>query len=551
VDEALLPGRAVSRAVLAAQIAGLAALYFAAGRLGLSLAQVHSSASAVWPPTGLSIAALLLLGRGAWPGVFLGALAVNWTNSGNPWSSLGIALGNTLEGALGAVLVARFAGGRGFYRRAWDVFRFALVAGAVSPLVSATVGLASLQLLGGESTRLFGPVWATWYLGDAMGALTVAPFLLVWGDGWAGEGALRPSWSGRRVLEAAFLALSVLAVGWFVFGASVEPGGRGRPLTFLCMPSLVWAAFRFDARVVTTAALGFSSLAIAGTMHGLGAFTGASVNDSLLTLQAFLGVVSITALAVSAVVSEYRRTQAELRQLSIELRRSNEDLEQFAAIASHDLQEPLRMVTSYLQLLQKRAGRLAPDAEECIGFAVDGARRMRQLLDGLLSYARLESTPQFAPVDSGSALARALRNLAVALEETGATVSHGLLPRVQGDEPQLVQLFQNLVGNALKFTRRDAPARVHVEAREEGEEWCFSVRDNGIGIETQFRERIFVMFSRIHPPDEYTGTGVGLAICKKIVERHHGRIWVESLNDGGSAFLFTLPRAIDDPRSLS
>ncbi len=226
----------------------------------------------------------------------------------------------------------------------------------------------------------------------------------------------------------------------------------------------------------------------------------------------------------------------------MELARSNSELEQFAYVASHDLQEPLRMVASYMQLLERRyKGKLDQDADEFIGYAVDGAGRMQRLINDLLGYSRLGTHGQaFTSISSQAALDQALDNLGVSLQESQAKVTHDPLPEVKGDQAQLVQLFQNLVGNAVKFHARKAP-RVHVSAVPNDKEWVFSVRDNGIGIDPQYAERIFIIFQRLHDRSQYTGTGIGLAICKKIVQRHGGRIWVESEPGKGATFYFTLP----------
>ena len=224
-----------------------------------------------------------------------------------------------------------------------------------------------------------------------------------------------------------------------------------------------------------------------------------------------------------------------------ELRRSNADLEQFAYVASHDLQEPLRMVASYMQLLDRRYGdKLGQDAQDFIGFAVDGAQRMQRLIDDLLAYSRIgiRGVP-FEPTDSEVAFNRAMGNLEVSIEETGADVTHEPLPTVIGDSGQLVQLFQNLIGNGIKFSGSDVP-EVRVDAVPVEAGWQFSVSDNGIGIDSQYSERIFELFRRLHGRDEYPGTGIGLAICKKIVQRHGGTISVASEPGMGSTFYFTL-----------
>jgi signal transduction histidine kinase len=250
----------------------------------------------------------------------------------------------------------------------------------------------------------------------------------------------------------------------------------------------------------------------------------------------FSALGSQAAVAIhNAQLHEQIRSQAE------KLARSNTELEQFAYVASHDLQEPLRMITGYTTLLARRyAGRLDRDADEFIAYAVNGAKRMQELIEDLLSYCRLgRNGKPFSASACEAILARALASLKLAIEESGATVTHDPLPSVMGDATQLSQLFQNIIGNALKYRTSKAP-EVHISCRREEANWVFSVKDNGIGIDPRFTEKLFVIFQRLHTRDEYPGTGLGLAICKKIVERHGGRIWVESELGNGAAFYFTI-----------
>ncbi|MBM3889996.1 MAG: response regulator [Verrucomicrobia bacterium] len=231
-----------------------------------------------------------------------------------------------------------------------------------------------------------------------------------------------------------------------------------------------------------------------------------------------------------------------------ELARSNAELQQFAYVASHDLQEPLRMITSYLDLLEGRyKGKLDESADDFIHFAVDGARRMSRLINDLLTYARVDTHGKpLVPTDGDRALEAALANLQIAIAEAHAAVTHDPMPTVKADEGQLVQLFQNLIGNGIKFHKKTEPPHVHVAAGRSGNEWTFSVRDNGIGIVAAQIPRMFQIFQRLHTRDEYPGTGIGLAVCKKIVERHGGRIWLESEAGRGTTFFFSLP-ACEEP----
>lgn len=232
----------------------------------------------------------------------------------------------------------------------------------------------------------------------------------------------------------------------------------------------------------------------------------------------------------------------EKKRAEEELKRSNENLEQFAYVASHDLQEPLRMMASYSELLERRyKGRLDTDADEFIGYIVDGAKRLQRLIHDLLAYSRVgRADIRFELIDCNSILGKVKSVMSRSIEEKKASISNDKLPNVMGNESNFFQLFQNLIGNAIKF-HGEEPPRVHIGASMQSDEWVFSVKDNGIGIEPEYNERIFLIFQRLHGRDKYPGTGIGLSICKKIVETQGGRIWVESELGKGSVFYFTVP----------
>jgi signal transduction histidine kinase len=242
-----------------------------------------------------------------------------------------------------------------------------------------------------------------------------------------------------------------------------------------------------------------------------------------------------------------KKLREDHRRLLEDLARSNRDLEQFAYVASHDLQEPLRMVAAYTQLLAERyQGKLDENADKYIHYAVDGATRMQRLVQDLLAFSRVgRRAAERRKVDCRVVLATALQNLQTAIEESGARIEHGDLPTVTAEAAELMQLFQNLVGNAIKFRGSDPP-RIRVTAEKAGREWIFSVADNGLGIAPEHAEMIFVIFKRLHTRSEYPGNGIGLSICKKIVEQQGGRIWVESVPGQGATFRFSLPTKIRD-----
>ncbi len=247
-------------------------------------------------------------------------------------------------------------------------------------------------------------------------------------------------------------------------------------------------------------------------------------------------------------ISDRKHKEIELQNQKQDLARSNAELQQFAYIASHDLQEPLRMITSYLELLERRyKGQLDEKANKFIAYAVDGAARLQTLINDLLTYSRVGSRGQDLEfVDCEKVLQNVLLNLQMAIEQSNATITHTPLPQVNADPSQLTQLFQNLISNALKF-RQEAAPQIHIAVQGTDDKWLFSVQDNGIGMEVQYLDRIFIIFQRLHSKTEYPGTGIGLAVCKKIVEQHGGTLWVDSQPGRGSTFHFTLPNLAGTP----
>jgi diguanylate cyclase (GGDEF)-like protein len=287
-------------------IAGLGVIYFVAAKLGLQLAFVYPSASSVWPGTGIALAAILLCGYRVWPAIFLGAFLANVTTAGSVATSLGIALGNTLEGLIGARFLFHFAKGHRVFDRARDIFKFVFLAAILSTVVSATMGVVSLSMGNFIQPKDFGPVWFTWWLGDTIGSLLLTPVLVLWSIN------LRVQWSVREVSERAlFLALFVL-VNLIVFGGLVPLSRENYPLEFLCVPFFIWTAFRFGQRETAAAVVVMSTIAIWGTLHGNGPFAKRNSEESLLLLQSFMGVKSVMSLVLAALVAEYRRVETQL-----------------------------------------------------------------------------------------------------------------------------------------------------------------------------------------------------------------------------------------------
>ena len=291
-------------------LAAICAAYVVAGKLGLRLAFVNPSATPVWAPTGIALAALLVVGYEAWPAILLGAFIVNITTAGSTATSASIAAGNTLEGLVGAYLVNRFARGRRACERARDAFTFAALAGLAST-ASATVGVVSLSLAGFARWEDFGPIWSTWWTGDAVGAVVIAPAVLL----WAAHPRVR--WTRPQALEAAALLIGLLVVGLAAFGGVFPWRDRHYPLEFLSVPLLLWAAFRFEQREAATVVVLLSGIAIWGTLRGYGPFARPSYNESLLLLQAFQAVSAVMTLVLAAVVAERKGAEGLLRKLAV------------------------------------------------------------------------------------------------------------------------------------------------------------------------------------------------------------------------------------------
>jgi signal transduction histidine kinase len=520
----------------AASLVIIGGIYFVAGKLGLTLASIHPSASAIWPGTGIALAALLVLGTRIWPAIFIGAFLVNATTAGSLVTSLGIALGNTLEGVVGAMLVNRFAGGRDPFVHAPDTFRYAGLV-AMACMVSASVGFLSLVATEFAQWTDFGPIWLTWWLGDLGGALVVAPFLLL----WSRDRSIHVS--RKRAVEAAALLACLVIVGWIVF-RWVSPLSLGISLMFLCVPPLMWAAYRFDQRMGATALLILAAIAVGGTLGRFGLSRPSELNQSLLVLQVFLGLKAVTTLVLAAVVAERRRVTRAVQATSDQLREAVAQLEAFNHAISHDLRSPIGTMLHYAVIIKEDYGTQIGEAGvhmlQRIEAAADSAV---QLLDQLVQVAWAGSEHQDQDVVDMTALARE----AYAEVVTGGQNVRGVrfdlteLPSTTGSAALLGRIFPNLLSNSFKYTRDREHPHIEVRGMPGRFENTYTVTDNGIGFDPAESDSLFEPFRRLSGARRFEGSGLGLAIAAKIVHKHGGRIWAESDGSSWARFSFTLP----------
>lgn len=572
--------------------------YFVAACFGLALAFEKSNASPVWPPSGIAFAATLIFGLRVWPGIAAGALAANIVvfarnEAGPPASlvaaSLLIAAGNTLEAVSGALLARRLFASRDPFESARDVFKLVLAA-LLMCLVSAAIGPVSICALGLAPWSALRTIWVTWWLGDVAGVIILTPLLVSLHKRSPSD---RAEQRGSRLLEASALIGTLALVGSAVF-LGLSGSGPARRESYLLIPILLWAVFRFGRRAAAVAVTATCAIAIWGTAHGYGPFSGGSLNESLLLLQAYVCVVSLITMSVAALIAERRRTEEELRSLndslesrirertadvdraneelrkanddleerSAELHHRNEDVEAFVYSVSHDLRAPLvniqgfsrELEMSFRQLAELlRDATLAPDVQKTVAgildhdiplsirFILAGTSRSERLINALLLLSRSGREQLRFEVLDMEAIARAtLDSLRKTVEGKGAEVTISGMPKARGDATAIGRVLANLLANAVNYLRPGTPGRIEIGGEEKGASNEYWVRDNGAGLSGTARGRLFLVFQRFHPKLA-DGEGMGLAIVKRIVERHGGRVWADSEEGNGSTFRFSLP----------
>ncbi len=524
-----------------AVLAAVAVLYYPAARLGLLLQFRHTNVSPVWPPSGVAVAALLILGTRVWPALAAAAFLVNLTTGLTPAVAAAIAAGNTGEYLVATALLRR-AGVRTELTRIGDVVLLSVLGGVAAPVVAATTGTVALWLGGVAPAGTLRTVWTTWWLGDGIGVIVFAPVVLVL------HAALhRPHRRGWRDLEGAALAAVTAEVAAAVFLGS---GG----FAYMLFPLAVWAAVRFEQVGAAAVTLGVSSLAIWATVHGRGPFASGTMNDRLTQLQLYSAAVGLTALVLAAAISGRRESEARVQQRTAQLEASNRELGAFTYTVSHDLRAPLRAIHGFARMLDAADGAaLSPAGARHLDTITRNAQQMGRLIDSLLAHAHLGGRRLILqPVDPATVARTAAEQLRAGADggrRVDITVDD--MPRCEADPVLLGQVYENLIGNAVKFTKVRERAVIQVGARRGGDGDgggpVYFVRDNGIGFDMRYSHKLFGLFERLHTGPGFTGTGAGLAIVHRIIDRHGGRIWAEAEPGQGATFSFTIGHGGEQP----
>ena len=517
--------------------AALLVVYFAAAKFGLSFfALIHPSASAVWLPTGIAMAAVLLGGFRFLPAVFFGAFLANVTTAGSVSSSLGVALGNTLETVLAVTLVERFAGGRQAFNSPAGILKFIVLAAFFSTTVSATMGVLSLTFGGVPTEAAAGEVWLTWWLGDAAGAVVVTPLVVLW---WTNR-----SWdlAARKLVEAALLIVAIGAVGAATF---FHPRLSQYPITFLCLAPLVWGALRFGPREIATAIAVLGVVATTATATDRGPFAILTTNESLLVLQAFLVLMSMTALPMAALTVERRAALRRERAARAEADAASRSKDEFLAILSHELRNPLAAISMAAAVLDTGA-QTGESSARLVASIRRQTQHLARLIDDLLDIGRMTANKLILrkePFDLGEAARRCVDMLAQ---------TRGLAPGrielafesvwIDADPVRITQVMENLLGNALKHT--PLGKRIRVTVRDLGAVAELCVEDEGFGIPPELLPNVFDPFTQGRQGLDRSagGLGLGLTLVRRLTELHNGTIVAQSGGiDRGSAFTLRFP----------
>lgn len=522
-------------------IAALAGIYIVAGRLGLSLDPVGGFATLVWPPAGISLAALLVFGPALWPGVWIGALLVNLLTGAPFVVALAIAGGNTLEAVVGADVLRR-VGFDPLLSRVRDVIALALLAAGAATLIAATVGAAALVIGAVVATNDAGHAWIAWWLGDATAILALTPLLLLVAKG--GVVQMRPRWA----VEAAALVAGLTLMSWIIFTA--RSGGSGAAFwhAYLLAPLLIWAALRFHQLGAVISMLLVASIAIWGTTKGLGPFTAEVLHVRLEYLQAFMAVTTLTFLVLGVLAAERAAAEAALRLAKEKAEAASQAKSRFLAVTSHELRTPLTGIVGYADLLSGDvAGPLNETQRGHVERINATAWHLASIIESILSFTRADAGREELDIRDGDAVVLAREAIAVVaplatdkgLQIVLEAPDHAVDLRT--DPAKVSQILLNLLGNAVKFT--DA-GRIELRVSSEGGWVAFAVSDNGPGISSEFVDHIFEPFTQVDQTATRIkgGVGLGLSVARSFAQMLGGTLTLTSTVGAGSTFTLRLPR---------
>lgn len=561
-------------------LAAVALVYFGAARFGLSLAFSTKQVTALWPPTGIALAALLLAGLRVWPGIFIAAFAINALVGDSIVVAAGIAVGNTLGPVIAQFSLARLAGFDPSLARVRDVLALIVWGAVLGAAVSASNGVATLVLGRVIPWSAYGSVWWVWWIGDAMGILVFAPLILSWATKPV------PTWNRAQLVEFAVLFAGLVLASLVALTGTFIQTATPFQLQYAVFPFIIWAGLRFSTRATGLAVALVTGLAVWGAIHDRGPFATGNLDQRLILLEMFMAIATVTGLILSAVNSERTRADealhrahdqlgervaertAELAAANVILAQKNEEVEAFVYIVSHDLRAPLVNLQGFSSELERSCGALeaslrpvslpettrrtvqtilSEDIAGALRYISASASKFQRLIDALLLLSRTgKQELRIEAIDVRALVDSTVMSLRQSIANSGAEVLVESLPAVNGDVTAIGQVFSNLISNAIKYLQPGRPGRIAVGGQTTDGHAHYWVRDNGAGIAASAQRRLFQVFQRFHP-NLADGEGMGLAIVKRIVERHGGKIWAESEEGVGTAFHFELP-ASDDRR---
>lgn len=538
----LAPSKTFLTPSYAGQVGAVVILYVLAALAGLRLDAVSGFASLVWPPTGIAIAAVLLAGGRIWPAIFIGALVANFVTGAPLLVAAGIATGNTLEAVIGAYALRRVPGFRLSLESLRDVFALIVFGAALSAMISATIGVSTLYFAGLVVPQRLAETWRTWWVGDAIGALLVAPVILVW--------ATRPRFNlpARGLIEAGLLMLAVLVAGLVIFIVPFtrDEGPFGKAYVFF--PLLMWAAIRFGQRGAVTATLLVSAVAVAGTAFGQRPLMQPALHESLLALQTFMGITGATFLVLGASISERERSKELLREARDAATAANRAKAEFLAVMSHELRTPLNAIAGYAELLSLGvSGSLNQKQSDEIARIRSNQQHLLALIEDVLSFAKIEagsssvSARRIRVCEELNSLEPLLRPDLLRHELTFIWSGCDPALEVLADSVKLRQILLNVVGNSIKFT--PPHGRIELSAALSGDRVMICVSDSGIGIPPDKIDRVFEPFFQVQAGTtrKYDGVGLGLAISRDFVQAMGGDIRIRSAPGKGCAVTIDLP----------